>query len=49
MYQCTCGYGAQTEGDLMSHFIECHAASYGIETCCPVGNLCASVESPQKG
>lgn len=40
MYQCTCGYAAETEGGLMSHFIERHGSSYVIELCCPLGSAC---------
>jgi hypothetical protein len=37
MYGCVCGYGAETEGDIMSHIIERHLLSYGIELYCPLG------------
>ena len=33
MIACICGFQAETEGDLMSHFIECHRRSYALETC----------------
>jgi hypothetical protein len=37
MYVCACGHTAETEGGLMSHFIERHCLSYDIELCCPLG------------
>ena len=40
MYTCTCGHAAETEGDLMSHFIERHCLSYGVELSCPLGPAC---------
>lgn len=36
MFACTCGYESQTEGDLMSHVLECHCLPYGLEQCCPL-------------
>lgn len=38
MYLCSCGYAAETEGCLMSHFIERHRLSYNIELHCPLGS-----------
>lgn len=38
MLVCICGYTAQTESDLMSHFLECHRLSYGLENCCPISD-----------
>lgn len=40
MYTCTCGHAAETEGDLMSHVIERHVLSYGVELYCPLGAPC---------
>ncbi len=33
MYACICGFDAELEGDLMSHVLEHHCRSYGLETC----------------
>jgi hypothetical protein len=33
MFACVCGFEAATEGDLMSHMLDRHRLSYGIEPC----------------
>ncbi len=33
MFACICGFDAESEGDLMSHVLERHIRSYGLETC----------------
>jgi hypothetical protein len=40
MYTCTCGHSAETEGELISHVIERHVSSYGVELYCPLGAPC---------
>jgi hypothetical protein len=46
MYLCTCGYAAETECDLMSHFIERHTLSYGLVLYCPFGDACLTKAPP---
>jgi len=33
MIACVCGFEAVTEGDLMSHVLDRHLRSYGLEAC----------------
>jgi hypothetical protein len=46
MYLCTCGYAAEAECDLMSHFIEQHALSYGLALYCPLSDACPAKGPP---
>ena len=49
MFVCTCGFESATECDLMSHMIECHVLSYGLESSCSVDGVTSSYpETPAR-
>jgi hypothetical protein len=35
MFACVCGFEAETEDELKSHFLQCHSISYGLDVCTP--------------
>lgn len=34
MMACTCGYHVETEEEFLSHVLERHRLSFGLENCC---------------